>query len=204
MAAMAEERGFLGRWSARKRAVREAETPIESRPEGLAEPVAVVEPELEIDPAELPPLDSIKSGVDVQAFLQRGVPKALRQAALRRWWAADPSIRDFKELADYDWDFNAPGYGDLLPGDDPQAVAEKLFEAMRRRVADDDVAPRSDPPQCPPVAAAVADPRADDTAAIAGETPAPSSVSSAVDPGAVENDASRRRRRRRHGSAMPR
>jgi hypothetical protein len=33
----------------------------------------------------------------------------LTRAALRRAWAADPQIRDFVGLADYDWDFNTPG-----------------------------------------------------------------------------------------------
>jgi hypothetical protein len=33
----------------------------------------------------------------------------LTRAALRRAWAADPKIRNFVGLADYDWDFNTPG-----------------------------------------------------------------------------------------------
>ena len=37
------------------------------------------------------------------------MPPELTRAALRRAWAADPKIRDFVGLADYDWDFNTPG-----------------------------------------------------------------------------------------------
>lgn len=201
---MAEEQGFLGRWSARKRAVREIEAaieaPIDRGPEEVAEPVAPVEPEPAIDPADLPPLESIKSGLDVQAFLRRGVPKALRQAALRRLWAVDPTIRDFREVADYDWDFNASGYGALLPGDDPKVLAEKLFQAVRRQVAE--VAPAPQP------TAAVAHRRTDEAAPEVDQAPPPSpSVTLAapeVDGDKAAGVASVAPRRRRHGTAAPR
>jgi hypothetical protein len=200
MARMAEERGFLGRWSARKRAAREAESPVEPALEVVAEPVVAADAEPEIDPADLPSLESITSGVDVQAFLQRGVPKALRQAALRRLWAVDPKIRDFREVADYDWDFNAPGYGALLPGDDPKALAEKLFRAVHRQVVEVEPAPPSSPP--------VVDRDVEDAAAAeAPALPSPQPVTvavSEVDRGAAEGEPSTAPRRRRHGTAAPR
>jgi hypothetical protein len=204
---MAEEQGFLGRWSARKRAVREAEAEVKVEaalaPETAAPIAAEPEPEPEIDPADLPPLDSIRSGMDVQAFLQRGVPKALRQAALRRLWSVDPKIRAFREVADYDWDFNAPGYGALLPGDDPKAVAEKLFQAMRRQVAERVQGPGSSPParasadgaeaaDAPPPA--VAAPSATPVTATSARAP--------VDHASVEPETERAPRRR-HGKAIP-
>ena len=203
---MTEDQGFLGRWSARKRAARGAEiqpSP-EPTPEDTLAPPEPVEPEPEIDPADLPPLDSISSGLDVQAFLQRGVPKALRQAALRRLWSVDPKVRAFREVADYDWDFNAPGYGALLPGDDPKAVAEKLFQAMRRQVAERVQAPGSSPParasadgaeaaDAPPPAVAAPPPPA--VAAPSARAP--------VDHPSVEPETERAPRRR-HGKAIPR
>jgi hypothetical protein len=198
MAAMTEEKGFLERWSKRKRAVRAAEALPEPAPDAAptAEPVAATatEPEIEpeIDPATLPPIESIRTGADIQAFLQRGVPKALRQAALRRLWSADPAIREFREVADYDWDFNAPGYGALLPKDDPKAVVEKLFAAMRRRVA---------APQAAVVEPAVAEPEMVEPAVAEPEPPRSGEASSA----AVANSpaAPPAGRRRRHGAATP-
>ena len=200
---MAEEQGFLDRWSKRKRAARKAE----ALPEGEGEPerqpdpgpiAAATDDDPEIDPAELPPLDSITSGADVQAFLQKGVPKALRQAALRRLWSADPKVRDFREVADYDWDFNAPGYGALLPQDDPKAAAEKLFAALRRQVTAKD---RPEPTE----------PALRDTAASPATPPAavePEALPPAAEPAAAGSEPAATApapppRRRRHGSAVP-
>jgi hypothetical protein len=207
---MAEERSFLDRWSVRKRAARDAEAKAKAQHPAEApaadpgqQPATAAPAELpEIDPADLPPLDSIKTGVDVQEFLQRGVPKALRQAALRRLWAADPAIREFREMADYDWDFNAPGYGALLPGDDPKAAAGRVLEAMRRQMATVREVPR---PAERPVAADEAtsperaahlppSPTPVDNAAVEPAAPAPQGATEAT---------SRAPRRRRHGGAVP-
>ena len=83
---------------------------------------APVESKPAFDPASLPSLDSIGALTDIRAFLQPGVPSELRLAALRRAWSADPAIRDFKGLAENDWDFTAPnsmlGFGDLDPSID--------------------------------------------------------------------------------------
>jgi hypothetical protein len=77
----------------------------------------------------LPPVDTITAQTDVRAFLAPGVPPELTRAALRRAWAADPKIRDFVGLAEYDWDFNAP---DAVTGFGPL----ELTEEMRRRMID--------------------------------------------------------------------
>jgi len=61
------------------------------------------------DPLSVPPIESITADTDIRGFLAPGVPPELTRAALRRTWATDPKIRDFVGLADYDWDFNAPG-----------------------------------------------------------------------------------------------
>jgi hypothetical protein len=65
--------------------------------------------EATFDPASVPPIEAIAADTDIRGFLAPGVPPELTRAALRRAWAADPKIRDFVGLADYDWDFNAPG-----------------------------------------------------------------------------------------------
>jgi hypothetical protein len=124
---MSEPENFIARWSRRKReAADEAETttpaaasgvPDESThtdERGLASGVAPArsgasEPASEFDWTKLPPVETITAESDIRAFLQAGVPPELTRAALRRAWAADPKIRDFVGLADYDWDFNTPG-----------------------------------------------------------------------------------------------
>jgi hypothetical protein len=83
------------------------------------------------DIASLPSLDSITAATDVRAFLSPDVPVELTRAALRRAWAADPAIRDFKGLAEYDWDFTDPkamaGFGDLPADFDVRKVVAQLF-----------------------------------------------------------------------------
>jgi hypothetical protein len=83
------------------------------------------------DIASLPSLDSITAASDVRAFLTPGVPAELTRAALRRAWAADPAIRDFKGLAENDWDFTDPkamaGFGDLPADFDVRKLVAQIF-----------------------------------------------------------------------------
>jgi hypothetical protein len=82
-----------------------------------------------LDPASLPPIESIAADTDIRAFLAPGVPPELARTALRRAWAADPKIRDFVGLADYDWDFNTPG---SVAGFGPLEMTEELREIAAR------------------------------------------------------------------------
>jgi hypothetical protein len=110
---MSEEEGFLHRWSRLKTEQPQPEPDLEPEPE---------------DPApELPPLESLGQDSDYTPFLHKAVPAALRIAALRTAWRSDPAIANFKGLAEYDWDCNAPGYGKLLPTDDVQAMCDRVF-----------------------------------------------------------------------------
>ncbi len=105
---------FLGRWSRRKReAGKEPAPPPETAaPPAEASPAAgdTAAPAAELP---LPSLDDIVPGADVSAFFQSHVPEALRTAALRKLWVTDPTIKDFIEMADYQWDFTNP---DAIPG----------------------------------------------------------------------------------------
>jgi hypothetical protein len=133
--------GFLARWVRRKDEARRAQRP-PAQPE--AAPVApppvadgrtarAAEPELTPeDIAALPKVEALRADSDVTAFLRRGVPEALRNAALRKIWMLDPAIRDFAGHArDYDYDWNAPGgapgSGALEPGDDVPAMVRRIF-----------------------------------------------------------------------------
>ena len=83
------------------------------------------------DPLSVPPVESIIADTDIRGFLVPGVPPELTRAALRRAWAADPKVRDFVGLADYDWDFNTPGsmagFGSLEMNDDLRRVAVQIL-----------------------------------------------------------------------------
>ena len=136
------EGGFLDRWSRRKRAA-QAESAAEAEAPPAAEPLPEVAPEAgaEVAPgpqteeewrAILPPIDQITAETDIRVFLQAGVPAALRNAALRRAWAADPLIGAYEDPArDYFWDWNAPGG---VPGGggtlDPGRVAKMLRDIV--------------------------------------------------------------------------
>lgn len=153
---MAEEdrpgEGFLSRWSRLKRSGGEAgpgpspaaaappAAPPAQQPE--AEPgMAAPEAEPEIDPESLPPVESLTAESDISLFLRRGVPAALRNAALRRAWSLDPTIRDFIGPADYAWDWNvpggAPGYvAQIATGPDVEALADRILGLVRERASD--------------------------------------------------------------------
>lgn len=101
-----EDRNFLSRWSQRKREAKqkEAELPTEQPAETAP---AEEEP---FDLASLPDLESLTAESDVSLFMQKGVPEALRNEALRKMWVLDPAIRNYVgEALDYAWDWNTPG-----------------------------------------------------------------------------------------------
>lgn len=132
--------GFLARWSRRKRAAREGldappAEPTAPAPPAPAEPAPIAAPEAEAEPfdlASLPRLEDLTPTSDITAFLRKGVPLSLRNAALRRMWSLDPAIRDFIGPVDYGWDWNTPGgVPDFVDGigEGPQvrALVERLL-----------------------------------------------------------------------------
>lgn len=106
-----DEEGFLSRWSRRKQAVREGveEAPVLETAEPLAEldEAETVDPELAANraAAEAVDLDSLTAQSDLSVFMKRGVPKALKSAALRKLWSTDPVFAVLDGLNDYDEDF---------------------------------------------------------------------------------------------------
>ena len=146
-----EHNNFIARWSRLKRSAAlskepqpeaqaedGAKTAAGARPasqhadEAQAAPVATEPP---IDPASLPPIESIVAGTDIRAFLQKGVPAALTKEALRRAWTADPVIRDFIEMAENQWDFTdpatIPGFGRLKAGDSVRQLVEQAMGKLQ-------------------------------------------------------------------------
>jgi hypothetical protein len=130
------EEGFLQRWSRRK-ALREADPPQEeppatAAPAGTAPIAPAPEPAA---PPELPPIETLTADSDFTAFLKAEVPRALRHAALRKAWTANPAIAGHRPLVEYDWDLNAPGYGKLWDADDAKKLAGAVLRAFDERVA---------------------------------------------------------------------
>jgi hypothetical protein len=135
---------FLSRWSRRKRAVREIEGADDAKVSDAvaSAPAPEREPSDEnarppaADPAaslfdlkDLPSIESITATTDIRPFLAPGVPPELTLAALRRAWTADPTIRDFVGLADYDWDYHKPG---SMAGFGPLEMTDDLRKAVAR------------------------------------------------------------------------
>jgi len=102
-----DDKGFLARWSQRKQEAKKPEQdapPVET-PE--AEPAAEAPPEFDL--SSLPKLEELTPSTDITAFLRKGVPEHLRNAALRKSWALDPAIRNYVNPAlDYAYDWNTP------------------------------------------------------------------------------------------------
>ena len=107
------DKGFLARWSQRKQEAKQPE------PDALAAesaesssspapPSEDVTPEFDL--STLPKLEELTESTDITAFLRKGVPEHLRNAALQKSWALDPAIRNYVNPAlEYAYDWNAPG-----------------------------------------------------------------------------------------------
>jgi hypothetical protein len=156
---------FLTRWSRRKRdaveteqakgapaehdaipedAIPEHGTPLVEGSEGAksSEPV--------FDLKSLPPIESISAATDIRPFLAPGVPVEIARAALRRAWSADPRIRDFVGLADYDWDYHTPG---SAAGFGPLEMTDELRRMVARivgEIVDSDAPDRAGEPATGP------------------------------------------------------
>lgn len=147
---MSDPDNFLSRWSRRKseagaQSARETSAPLEGNERGEvvtppcgeakspvtpgSEPPASSVPDFDV--SSLPPIEAIGADTDISAFMQKGVPSALRHAALRRVWSADPAIRDFVGPNENFWDAagpdGIPGFGDLDPNLDVKRMVSELF-----------------------------------------------------------------------------
>ncbi len=228
----AEREGFWARWSRRKRdAAAEAEArpedaPTEAAPgegpppgdapagvpgDALEAPAApscgaCPVPNLpEIDLASLPRIEDLTAESDFSLFLRPGVPSMLRNAALRRMWSLDPSIRDYIGPVEYQWDFNTPGglplgFSNELTGDVGKLLAQAIGQLpaepepplSEETPATADAASEAVPEVTPPLPEAIDEP----LPALTVEAPAaPPMAQPAADPAPLP--------RRRHGGALP-
>src|SRR6185312_5547322 len=108
------DKGFLARWSQRKQVAKQEPKPAESAAESI-EPSGSPAPQAEdaapeFDLSTLPKLEELTGSTDITAFLRKGVPEHLRNAALQKSWALDPAIRNYVNPAlEYAYDWNTPG-----------------------------------------------------------------------------------------------
>jgi uncharacterized protein DUF3306 len=145
---MSDPENFISRWSRRKHEAA-AEDAQQKQTDASEVHAPASDQQTEADSGEpaasppgfdissLPSIESIDAGTDITVFMQPGVPAAMRHAALRRAWSADPAIRDFMGPTENYWDAagpdGIPGFGDLDPNLDVQRLVSELFgEAPRQ------------------------------------------------------------------------
>lgn len=213
-----DDRGFLARWSQRKQEAKKPEPDAASVEAPEAEPAAEAPPEFDL--SSLPKLEELTSSTDITAFLRKGVPEHLRNAALRKSWALDPAIRNYVNPAlDYAFDWNTPGG---VPGSSEigagMDVARMVSQIMGSREPDTELGgetrdpasqPETEPTPSPepvpdlptgtmrPSAAAVPEPQTGSAAGTESVTPQQPETSSKHDFAATQHPV------RRHGSAKP-
>jgi hypothetical protein len=163
---MDDDEGFLRRWSRLKReGGEERSAPAgEAPPEPGGDERPLAEP---FDPATLPPIATLAADSDYTAFLAKGVPEELQRLALRKAWTSDPKIAAFRGFAEYDWDCNAPGYGQLLACDDVRRLCDALLgdpKAERGGTATPPETPASEEPEAAADLVAEREPEAEDVA----------------------------------------
>jgi hypothetical protein len=232
---MNEREDFLARWSRRKRqAADEVEdAPIAAEPDASEQrmegeksldserPPETESRESPFDLTTLPSIESISAETDIRAFLAPGVPAELTRAALRRAWAADPTIRDFVGLADYAWDFHAPGamagFGPLemtdelrreilgmltrgqsleTSNEDPASTPREIIEQIPAEIGSDQTVP---PPEIESLEPATLSPHE----ATDQDVKSKSAQNVAAQYQTAEQDRPRATAQRRHGRALP-
>jgi hypothetical protein len=199
---MSEQENPLSRWARLKQAAK-AQEEMEAASPG-SEAMAV--PETPFDPASLPSIQSIVGDTDIIAFLRKGVPADLTQAALRKAWASDPAIRDFIGIAENQWDFNdpngIPGFGPLASTESGVDVLAQISTRLQPRAREDVAAAEPRGASNENVGAADPDPVIANPPLISpGATPDEMSAPAGDESPSTNSEA---RNTRRHGSALPR
>jgi len=147
-----DSKSFLARWSQRKHEAKQPgrDAPA-ANPEVPSEPVTGADAEPEFDLSSLPKLEDMTATTDITAFLRKGVPEHLRNAALRQSWALDPAIRNYVNPAlDYAYDWNTPGgvpgSSEIGTGMDVARLASQVMGGVESAVdpATGDVDPRTE------------------------------------------------------------
>ncbi len=218
-----EDENVFSRWSRRKQATRHSE-PLprdesDDTPSGQSAAVNIEQPRLsgDADPEEaaepLPRLEDLTAESDLSSFFRKEVPKAVRNAAMRKMWSLNPAIRNYVGPAEYAWDFNQPG---SMAGFGPTSAKESITNIMSAMSGAKKVHPteESSPPLAPtpleqPVASPPPEVDAVDVPETEADTPppplpdaAPATVNTVSDPD--QATPSQAMAQPRHGRALPR
>jgi hypothetical protein len=107
---LAEDEGFLKRWSRRKVEARQGEPAAPAPDLPQAEPSAPIRrARAEADAAAtlpaLPDIESLTPQSDFSVFMQDGVPSDTRTRALQKLWRLDPAFGEMDDLRDYSDDY---------------------------------------------------------------------------------------------------
>jgi hypothetical protein len=215
-----DDKGFLSRWSQRKHEAKQPERDEPVAKTDVPTPVAESDAEPEFDLSSLPKLEDLTETTDITAFLRKGVPESLRNAALRKSWALDPAIRNYVNPAlDYAYDWNTPGgvpgSGEIGPGVDIARMVSQIMgggesvvevtastaDAANEPVSDparfpEDIAPQKPEPDLPIEAVRLGS----ETISRAQEVPNADKGQSTE---AEQNPVAPQQAVRRHGSAKP-
>jgi hypothetical protein len=126
---MADEEGFVRRWSRRKSAARGQGRAVEGEPAQVPEPEGADaapapaargsappaeapgprDPEPALDLDSLPDIESLTYESDYTGFMRKGVPAELRKRALERLWRSDPVLANLDGLLEYGEDYTKIG-----------------------------------------------------------------------------------------------
>lgn len=183
-------RGFMERWSRRKRAPESQPDPEDvARAEAAARAEAEAAQKAEAEDTrtdeeilrdlKLPDPDTLGMGDDFKVFMAPGVPQRFRQRALRRLWTSNPVLANLDGLNDYDGDYTGKVPGGLVEIGNIK-TAYKVGRGLMRavdKIIDEGKAER------------VADAAAPQDTPHAPDTPQPISPDDAGTAQAVEGDA---------------
>jgi hypothetical protein len=208
---------FLKRWADRKRRVAAqeniepvagAEDPAAHSPEQQKAAAAEAE-EATFDLAQLPKIEDLTPASDLSLFMRKGVPEALRNAALRHIWTLDPAIRDYRsEAIEYAYDWNAPGGvpggAEIGPEFDSREMVARIFgDPLGDENVIADAAAQKEAPETAEIAPEKAEEPASEPIAVA-ENPAESQINRIAGGLSAEPSiVAAPHNRRRHGSAAP-
>jgi Protein of unknown function (DUF3306) len=153
------DKGFLARWSQRKQEANQPEpkpaTPAAESVESSGSPTPQGEDAAEeFDLSSLPTLEELTGSTDITAFLRKGVPEHLRNAALRKSWALDPAIRNYVNPAlEYAYDWNTPGGvpggGELGAGVDVVRLVSQIMGEPAAETASSDASSKDEAADSP-------------------------------------------------------
>lgn len=107
---MAEDEGFLSRWSRLKRRPEPAIEEIEPQADKSAEqlPATEAQAKAETEPSEaveLPDIETLGPGSDFKPFMNPTVAPEVRNQALKKLWASNPLYNHIDMLDDYCEDY---------------------------------------------------------------------------------------------------